>query len=141
MKYVVDTCLISELVCAKPCRAVTDWVTAQPEDNLFMSVVSLGELRKGIERLPDGHKRTRLANWLDAELKPRFAGRLLPVDGEVAERWGLVCALAASQGVVVPVLDGLIAATALVHGMTLVTRNVADVRATGVLTFNPWRKE
>jgi len=134
----LDTCLVSELVCARPSPAVSTWVAAQQENHLFLSVLTLGELRKGIERLADGGKRTRLASWLDGELKLRFSGRLLPVDEEVAERWGIVCAQASRRGATVPVLDGLIAATALVHGMTVVTRNTADMLAAGALVHSPW---
>lgn len=138
MRYVLDTCLISELIRVKPDPNVVAWVAEQQEQNLFVSVVTLGELRKGIERLAEGRKRTRLVNWLDGDFKIRFVGRLLAIDENVAERWGLVCARAGRQGITIPVLDGLIAATALVHGMTVVTRNVSDVRATGALVFSPW---
>lgn len=138
MKFVLDTCLISELVCAAPDPSVIAWLSEQQEQYLFLSVLTLGELRKGIERLPEGRKRTRLTTWIDGDLKLRFTGRLLPVDEDVAERWGLVCAQAGAQGITVPVLDGLIAATALVHGMTVVTRNVSDMAATGALLFSPW---
>ncbi len=138
MKYLLDTCLISELVCARPDPAVLVWVAAQQEQHLFLSVLTLGELRKGIERLAPGKKRTNLTAWLDRELKLRFAGRLLPIDEEVAERWGMVSAQAGGRGRAIPVLDGLIAATALVHGMTLVTRNMADMQASGALVFSPW---
>ena len=138
MKYLLDTCVVSELVRPRPDPSVVAWVRNQQEEHLFLSVLTLGELRKGIQRLPDSHKRVRLENWLDADLKLRFAGRWLPVDEEVAERWGLVTADAVRRGAVVPVLDGLIAATALVHGMTVVTRNTADIHSTGVLFLNPW---
>ncbi len=138
MKWLLDTCVVSELVRPKPDPAVVAWVRNQQEEHLFLSVLTLGELRKGIQRLPDSHKRVRLENWLDRDLKLRFAGRWLTVDEEVAERWGLVTADAVRRGVGVPVLDGLIAATALVHGMTVVTRNTTDIRSTGVLFLNPW---
>lgn len=138
MRYLLDTCLISELVRARPHAAVPAWIDAQQESHLFLSVLTLGELRKGVERLEDGARRSRLANWLDGDLKVRFSGRLLPVDEDVAERWGIVTADAVAKGVAVPVVDGLIAATALVHGMTVVTRNVDDMQAAGVPVFNPW---
>ena len=141
MKYLLDTCVVSELVRPKPDSAVVAWVRNQQEEHLFLSVLTLGELRKGIQRLPDGHRRVRLENWLDRDLKLRFAGRWLAVDEDVAERWGLVTADAVRRGVGVPVLDGLIAATALMHGMTVVTRNTADIRSTGVLFLNPWEAE
>jgi toxin FitB len=138
VKYLLDTCVVSELVRPKSDPAVVAWVRSQQEEHLFLSVLTLGELRKGIQRLPDSRKRIRLENWLDRDLKLRFAGRWLTVDEEVAERWGLVTAAALRRGVGVPVLDGLIAATALVRGMTVVTRNTVDIRSTGVLFLNPW---
>ena len=138
MKYLLDTCLVSELIKPSPDIAVTAWVSAQQESNLYLSVLTLGELRSGVERLQDGRKRLRLANWLDSDLKPRFSGRLLLIDDVVVERWGIVTAQAKAKGMPMPVIDGLIAATALVHGLTLVTRNVSDMQASGVLLFNPW---
>ncbi len=103
-----------------------------------MSVLTLGELRKGIDRLSEGARRTRLENWLDCDLRLRFSGRWLSVDEEVAERWGLIMANAANRGLALPVIDGLIAATALIHGMTVVTRNVSDLQGTGAPVMNPW---
>lgn len=139
MKYLLDTCLISELVRKEPAGNVVAWVRAQQERHMFLSVLTIGELRKGIERMPEGRKRMKLVNWLDTDLKLRFSGRLLPIDEEIAERWGLLCAAANAKGASVPVLDGLIAATALVHGMTVVTRNVKDIHPTGALVCDPWQ--
>lgn len=138
MNYLLDTCLISELVRPRPDPAVATWVAAQPEQGLFLSVITIGELRKGIARLPPGNKQNRLASWIDGELKLRFSGRLLPIDEDVAERWGLLTATASAKGLAVPVLDGLIAATALVHGMTVVSRDLAHLQPTGALVFSPW---
>ncbi len=138
MRYVLDTCAISELIRPKPFPGVAEWVRNQQEEHLYLSVLTLGELRKGVERLTDGRRRRVLENWLDSDLKLRFAGRWLAVDEEVAERWGLVTAQAAARGAVLPTIDGLIAATALVHGMTVVTRNTADLAAAGALVLNPW---
>ena len=138
MRYLLDTCVVSELTRPRPAPGVVHWVRSQQEEHLFLSVLTLGELRRGIERLPDSRKRLRLENWFDRDLKLRFSGRCLVVDEEVCERWGFITARAAECGTVVPVLDGLIAATALVHGMTVVTRNTADVSDTGVLLLNPW---
>jgi len=117
---------------------VVQWIRNQQEEHLHLSVLTLGEIRKGVERLVDGQKRLRLENWLDRDLKLRFAGRWLNVDDETAERWGLLTAVSAKQGIVVSVIDGLLAATALVHGMTLVTRNTSDFQSTGVMMLNPW---
>ena len=140
MKYLLDTCVVSELVRPAPIQTLVDWMNSQQEERLFMSVLTLGELRKGIDRLPEGARRTRLENWLDSDLRLRFAGRWLPVDEEIAERWGLIAANAESQGLALPVIDGLIAATALIHGMTVVTLNVADLRGTGVPIMDPWQR-
>jgi len=139
VKFLLDTCVVSELVRPAPLPSLVDWINNQPEERLFMSVLTLGELRKGIDRLPEGAKRTRLEIWLDSDLRIRFAGRWLPVDEEVAERWGLIAANAANKGLSLPVIDGLIAATALTHGMTVVTRNSADMAGTDVPILNPWQ--
>lgn len=138
MKYLLDTCVLSELVKPRPDPSLIAWVDQQDESELCLSVLTLGELRKGVEGLDDGRKRSRLAQWLEHELKPRFADRLLGVDADVAERWGIVSAQARKKGMAVPVIDGLIAATALVHGLTVVTRNVPDIQASGAPVFNPW---
>ncbi len=118
---------------------VLEWMGAQREERLYLSVLTLGELARGIHRLPAGRKKNELDAWLRRELRPRFAGRWLPVDDEIAERWGLISAEASRAGLTLPVTDGLLAATALVRGMTYVSRNDADVRRTGVLILNPWR--
>ena len=138
MRYILDTCVISELVRTKPEKSVVNWIHCQQEEHLYLSVLTLGEIRKGIERPTDSRKRVQLGNWLDRDLKLRFTGRWLPVDDETSERWGLVTADLLKRGIQLPVIDGLIAATALTHGMTLVTRNTSDVSETGVLLLNPW---
>jgi len=138
MRYLLDTCVVSELVRPAPIQNLVDWVNRQQEERLFMSVLTLGELRKGINRLTGGARRVRLEEWLDSDLRLRFAGRWLPVDEEIAECWGLITANVASQGLALPVIDGLIAATALIHGMTVVTRNASDMQGTGVSVMNPW---
>jgi toxin FitB len=140
VRYLLDTCVISELVRPKPERSVVDWIHGQQEEHLHLSVMTLGEIRKGIERMEDNRKRIRLGTWLDRDLKLRFTGRWLSVDNETAERWGLITADLLKRGIQVPVIDGLIAATALVHGMTLVTRNTCDVKETGALLLNPWKQ-
>lgn len=122
----------------RPNAQVDAWLELQQEVHLYISVLTLGELRKGIERLPGGMKKARLQSWVDQDLLDRFAGRVLPVDNEVAEYWGCLCAKTEKAGRTTPVVDGLIAATALVHGLTLVTRNIGDFEATGVPTWNPW---
>lgn len=138
MRYLLDTCVVSELTRKKPSAAVVEWVDAQDEEHCFLSVLTVGELRKGIDLLPDGRKKSRLQNWLERDLQGRFEGRILEVDADAAERWGADCSKAQRAGRKVPVMDGLIAATAAVHGLVVVTRNVKDMEPTGIPVFNPW---
>lgn len=135
MSYLLDTNVLSELRRRTPHRAVVEWVERRPSTTLHLSVLTLGELRKGIEALPEGERRLALSDWLEVELPGFFAGRLLPVDAAVADRWGRMLAAAARP---VPAIDSLLAATALTHGLVLVTRNVRDFRIEGLEVINPW---
>lgn len=134
MSWLLDTNVISELSRPAPEAKVAQWLSAH-EDELFLSVLTLGEIQKGISNLTDSRRRRRLASWLDHEIRPWFAGRLLPVDERVAVGWGR---MQAQAGHPLPAIDSLIAATALEHGLTLATRNTADMARTGVSLFNPW---
>ena len=137
--YLLDTNVISELMKARPARSVADWIVSTPEELMHLSVITIGEIRKGVDLLDeDEPRRGALQSWLDHDLRVRFAGRLLSFDERVAERWGQVEALAKRQRVTLPTIDAQLAATALHHGLTFVTRNTADVRLTGVPLFNPW---
>jgi predicted nucleic acid-binding protein len=138
MGYLLDTCLVSEVWKPSPNRGVLAWLADSVEDELHLSALSLGEIRKGIGGLADGKKKDGLLRDY-ALLRSRFARRVLPVGDEVAERWGDVSAGATRAGRALHVVDGLIAATALVHGLSLVTRNVGDFSATPVPVINPWR--
>ena len=135
--FLLDTNIISELVRPRPEPKVKGWVAATDEDLLYLSVLTFGEIRKGIASLKDASRRVRLETWLDSDLVLRFAGRILPVDQAVADRWGRLAAQAGPKSLL-PVIDGLLAATALHHNLTLVTRNSKDVEAAGVPVFNPW---
>jgi len=135
--FLLDTCLLSEVWKPAPARTVIEWLNQTIEDELFLSVLTLGELRKGIDRMPVGKKRDRLSRDYVA-LRSRFSTRVLPITDVVAERWGQVSAEAGRAGKHVHVVDGLIAATALVSGLTVVTRNVGDFSATNVPVANPW---
>jgi predicted nucleic acid-binding protein len=135
--YLLDTCLLSEVWKASPNRGVMDWLGSSSEDQLFLSVLSLGELKKGIERLAVGRKKQTLTRDYGA-LRSRFSSRILPVTDVVAERWGEIAANATSAGRHLHVVDGLVAATALVFGLTVVTRNVSDFDTTAVPLLNPW---
>lgn len=136
--FLLDTNVISELVRRKPEPKVTAWVEATDEMLLHLSVLTLGEIRKGILSVRDSSRRVALGAWLDSDLVIRFAGRILAIDEAVAERWGQLSAQAELRNSPLPVIDALLAATALQHNLTLVTRNVRDVAATGVPLFNPW---
>ena len=136
--FLLDTNVISELVRPKPDDKVRRWIEETDESILFLSVLTLGEIRNGVSRLSSGRRRGRLELWLQADLPLRFQDRILPIDAAIADRWGTVSAIAAAKGKPVPVIDGLLAATAIHHNLTLVTRNGADVAGTGVPTLNPW---
>jgi hypothetical protein len=138
VNYLLDTCLISELVRKRPARQVVDWVRGQNETSLYLSVMTLGEIRKGIEKLPGGEKRTRLGQWVDVDLRRRFSGRVLDVTQDVAERWGIVSATAEKLGRRISVIDALLAATAQAANLRLVTRNTDDFKACHVDVFDPW---
>jgi predicted nucleic acid-binding protein len=137
--FLLDTNVISELLRPKPQVKVAEWVEATNEELIFLSVLTIGEIRKGINLHPDAGKRARLEAWLASEVRARFADRILPVDDAVAERWGLLTAKARiERNHKLPVVNGLLAATAQHHDLILVTRNVDDVAPTGVQLFNPW---
>ncbi len=136
--FLLDTNVVSELVKPRPDPRVTGWIHALHEDLLYLSVLTLGEIRKGIASLGDAPRRVRLEAWLNSDLEFRFAGRILPIDSSVADRWGRLAAIAVAAKAPLPVIDGLLAATALQHNLTLVTRNTKDVSNTGVPLFNPW---
>ena len=138
MKYLLDTCLISELVKKEPNPAVVAWLDEQDEQNLFLSVLNLGELQKGISKLTDGAKKAELQAWITLDLVERFSGRILDVDLETALCWGRLQGDSERLGVKLPVMDSLIAATAAAHGLMVVTRNVRDMERCGVKVCNPW---
>jgi len=136
--FLLDTNVISELVKPRPQSNVTTWVEGVDESLLYLSVLTFGEIRRGIAALPQSRRRATLEAWLDKDLRGRFEGRILSVDQEVADRWGLLTAAARSAGIVLPVSDGLLAATALEHNLTLVTRDTGQIPSMGVAVFNPW---
>ena len=136
--FLLDTNVISELVKAKPEPKVTNWIDSVDENLLYLSVLTVGEIRKGITLLRDAPRRVALEAWLNSDLALRFAERILSIDRAVADRWGQLAADAAEARTPLPVIDGLLAATALHQNMTLVTRNTKDIVVTGVPVFNPW---
>ncbi len=135
--FLLDTNVISELVRPRPEPKVAAWVASTDENLLFLSVLTLGEIRKGVVTLKDAARRVALEAWLDGDLVLRFSGRILEVGQQVADRWGRLGAQVGPQ-TQLPVIDGLLAATAIHHNLTLVTRNTKDVAGTGAPLFNPW---
>ncbi|HFD88157.1 MAG TPA: type II toxin-antitoxin system VapC family toxin [Gammaproteobacteria bacterium] len=135
MRYLVDTCVLSELRKRHPHPGVVAWIEPRPPISLYLSVLTLGEIRKGIGCLADGARKFRLLDWLETELPTFFAGRIVPIDTQVADCWGR---LVAEAGRSLPTIDSLLAATALVHDLVLVTRNVKDFGYAPLEIVNPW---
>jgi predicted nucleic acid-binding protein len=135
--YLLDTCLLSEVWRPAPNAGVLEWLEHAIEAELFLSALTIGELRSGIAQLPEGRKKAGLLRGY-VRIRGRFEGRVLAIDALVAERWGQLSAEARRSGKHLHVVDGLIAATAWVHGLTLVTRNVSDFGAAPVPLENPW---
>ena len=138
MNYIIDTCVISELVRPKPYRRVVNWVKAQDESSLYMSAITVGEIQRGVAKLPSSSKKRRLAAWLEKNLLERFKGRILGIDVQVALKWGDIQASSEKRGRMLPAIDALIAASAIAYDMTIVTRNEQDMDASGAAILNPW---
>lgn len=138
MTYLLDTCVISELVKPRPDKNVVRWVDSVDERKLFLSVLTMGELEKGIAKLLESPRKSELREWLEHDLAERFSERILPVDAAVAVAWGRIQGEAERAGMKLPVIDSLLAATAEIHRLTLATRNVADFDRCGATVFNPW---
>jgi len=139
VSYLLDTNAVSEWFKPRPDPGVVAWLDQVDEDRTYLSVITLGELRKGVDRLAGGRRRDRLDRWLTGELPERFGGRLLPVDAVVADEWGRLLAGTGNAGSAVDDADALIAATAKVHGLQVVTRNVHHFAAAGVDVISPWQ--
>ena len=136
--FLLDTNIPSELIRTRPDPRVEKWVYAQDEQSLHLSVVSIGELRRGFVILPASKRRTELERWFENDLLPRFQGRILAVTQPIADRWGVMDGQCQLKGTPLNTADGMIAATAMEHGLTIVTRNVRDYAGLGVQVFNPW---
>ncbi|OYY74444.1 MAG: VapC toxin family PIN domain ribonuclease [Gammaproteobacteria bacterium 28-57-27] len=138
MSYLIDTNVISELRRKSPDSGVVDWFSVRPSSALYLSVLSLGEIRKGVEGVTDEARRLALLDWLETDVPRFFTGRLLDIDAAVADRWGRLQAMAKRP---LPSIDSLLAATALEHDLILVTRNVRDFAGLPVQIVNPWSNQ
>jgi predicted nucleic acid-binding protein len=141
VSFLLDTNVVSEWVQPRPNPGVVAWLAEVDEDRVFISVITLAELRYGIERMAAGSRRKRLEVWLGHELPVRFEGRVLSVDSDVADAWGKVVARSEAAGRPISVMDAFIAATAVRYGLTLVTRNAADFESAIQTIINPWTQD
>ena len=137
--FLLDTNVISEFNRrGQPNPLVKQWLEAADTDSLYTSVLTLGEIRFGVELLPPSPRRTPMEQWLDRDVPEWFEGRILPVDQSIADRWGFVRAQAQMKGRPLSVIDALLAATALQHNLTIVSRNVSDFTVVGLSVVNSW---
>ncbi len=136
--FLLDTCVISELIKPSPSSEVIHWIDDHDEETFFISVVTFGEIEKGISKLPEGKKKVKLQAWLYSELTDRFSDRILDVSLDVAHTWGRILGEAEMKGRSLPVIDALIAATAITKGLTVVTRITDDMKESGVALLDPW---
>jgi toxin FitB len=140
MTFLLDTCVISELVARQPNPAVVQWVDSVDEDKLFLSAITIGEIKRGIEKLADSTRKRLLQEWLEDDLFIRFRDKILPIDTAVMLVWGQLAADLEKQGERMPAIDSLIAATCLQRRLDLVTRNEGGFAHSGVTVINPWTR-
>lgn len=136
--YLLDTCVFSELTKKTPSENVTEWLLGRDELLFFVSAMTFGEIKKGVEKVTDSSRKKKLERWVGEFLIPRFWNRLLVIDGRVANCWGQLIAKSEKKGRVLPTVDSLIAATALTHDLSIVTRNTKDFENIGIQIINPW---
>lgn len=139
MNYLLDTCVLSELVAKHPNPKVVAWVDSIEEMRLYLSVITIGEIRKGIEKLPATPRKAFLRAWLDDQLLVRFGERIVPLDTSALLQWGQLTAMLEAKGKPMSAMDSLIAASALSRELTLVTRNADDFKHAGLSIVNPWK--
>jgi toxin FitB len=139
VSFLLDTNVVSEWVRPQPDRNVISWLADVDEDRVFISVIALAEIHRGVEMLPAGRRRDRLATWLAEELPARFEERILDIDPKVAETWGVVMARGQKIGLTLGSMDAFVAATAETHSLTLATRNVKDFLRLGISLLDPWQ--
>ncbi len=138
MKYLLDTCVISEIVRKQPDRNVLKWLAKVDQNNLFLSVITIGEIEKGVAKLAESVRKKKISEWLHDDLIIRFQKHILPIDTKVMIVWGKQLALLEQKGRTLPAIDSMIAATAISHELILVTRNINGFEPTDVEIFNPW---
>ncbi len=138
MKYILDTNVVSELVAREADPKVINWIDSIDSESVFLSVITIGEIKKGIEKLPDSKRKKTLASWLEEGLLVRFRGRILPLDIPVLLTWGRLVACLEKEGKPLPAIDSLLAATTAQTGFTLVTRNTGDFDPAGIFVLDPW---
>ncbi|MBC8233862.1 type II toxin-antitoxin system VapC family toxin [bacterium] len=138
MRYLFDTCVVSELISRNPNDTVLRWVSQQNEKHVYLSVVTIGEIQHGIEKLADGKRKESLTKWLEEDLMTRFNGKILDIDVNVMMQWGRIVAGLERIGKPMPVMDSIIAAVAIEHDLHLVTRNVKDFENLDLRIVNPW---
>ena len=138
--YLLDTCVLSEVVSKKPDTDVLSWLGAQIEETLFLSVITIGEIQKGITKLPASKRKANLERWLKKDLLLRFDTRILPFDTNLLIEWGKITATLAKQGRILPVIDSFLVATSHYHNLIIVTRNVDNFKGTNINILNIWEK-
>lgn len=138
MSFLLDTCVLSEIVKPQPNAGLVNWLAKQNSNTLFISSLTLGELSKGIAKLAEGQRKAFLADWLNTQVIQNFSSRVLDLDAAVALEWGATQAESEAMGKTLPLMDSLIAATAKTHQLTLVTRNMKDMQLVGLKLLNPW---
>ena len=139
MKYLLDTCVISEMVRPQPNPQAINWLRQQSELDLYVSVLTFGEIDKGVEKAVDPERKKKLLLWLETDLRQRFGNRVVAIDLAVATMWGRVQGVCEKKGQGMPAIDSLIAVSALVNNCTVVTRNTGDMVHSGAALLNPWQ--
>jgi predicted nucleic acid-binding protein len=140
VRFLIDTNVVSELLRPAPSDRVMDWLNAQPPMDIAISVLTIGEIERGMTLMPAGRRRSALERWINQDIPQQFQGRIIGMDEAVAREWGRLSARSGISGRGLPVMDGLLLATASVHALTFVTRNESDCAARGVPILNPWRE-
>jgi len=138
MKYLLDTCVVSELIKPTPDESVVEWFSQIPDEDLYLSSVAIGEIARGLEALPSSRRRRTYEKWFHESVEIAYAGRILAYDATAAKRWATIMATAAAKGHPRPAIDAMVAAIASVHGMAVATCNVSHLKYTGVPVVNPF---